>query len=209
MTGVAASTRNMTPTLKRFRLNVASRGFCRRAVPLVISEPKTTHSRREVPLHATTVAMLLKHRIAQMEERMAAANVWIDEGLVFTTETAARSTPRNLRVIEKAAATAKVEGVGVHTLRHSAATRWLESGIHVKQVDDLLGHYSTSITGGIYGDRSDDGARAGHREARRAARTLGMSQTLVVSFIVSETPGGTGVYRPKPPLIYVGLTASG
>jgi len=57
-------------------------GQCR----LVISEPKTTHSRREVPLHATTVAMLRKHRIAQMEERMAAANVWIDEGLVFTTE---------------------------------------------------------------------------------------------------------------------------
>ena len=28
--------------------------------------------------------MLRKHRIAQMEERMAAANVWIDDGLVFT-----------------------------------------------------------------------------------------------------------------------------
>jgi hypothetical protein len=48
-------------------------GQCR----LVISEPKTTNSRCEVPLHATTVAMLRKHRIAQMEERMAAANVWI------------------------------------------------------------------------------------------------------------------------------------
>jgi hypothetical protein len=30
VTGVAPSTRNITPTLKRFRLNVASRGFCRR-----------------------------------------------------------------------------------------------------------------------------------------------------------------------------------
>jgi hypothetical protein len=49
-------------------------GQCR----LVISEPKTTHSRREVSLHATTVSMLRKHRIAQMEERMAAANFWID-----------------------------------------------------------------------------------------------------------------------------------
>ena len=35
----------------------------------MISEPKTTHSRRQVPLHATTVSMLRKHRIAQMEER--------------------------------------------------------------------------------------------------------------------------------------------
>jgi hypothetical protein len=30
VTGVAPSTRNMAPTLKRFRLNVVSRGFCRR-----------------------------------------------------------------------------------------------------------------------------------------------------------------------------------
>ena len=66
-------------------------GHCR----LVISEPKTTHRRREVPLHATTVAMLRKHRIAQMEERMEAANVWIDEGLVFTTETGGKIDPRN------------------------------------------------------------------------------------------------------------------
>jgi integrase len=36
---------------------------------------------------------------------------------------------------------------------------WLESGIHIKQVADLLGHYSTSITDDIYGHRSDDGAR--------------------------------------------------
>ena len=51
----------------------------------MISEPKTTHSRREVPLHATTVATSRKHRIAQMAVVMAAANVSIDEGLVFTT----------------------------------------------------------------------------------------------------------------------------
>jgi hypothetical protein len=39
----------------------------------VISEPQTTHSRREVPLHATTVAMLRKHRIVQMDEIAPAA----------------------------------------------------------------------------------------------------------------------------------------
>ena len=126
----------------------------------MISEPKTTHSRREVPPHATTVAMLRQHRNAPREERMAAANAWIDEGLVFTTETGGKVDPRNfLWVIDKAAATAKVEGVGVHTLRHSAATMWLGSGIHIKQVADLLGHYSTStystsITGDIYGHGS-------------------------------------------------------
>jgi hypothetical protein len=97
---------------------------------------------------------------------------------VFTTETDGKVDPRNfLGVIEKAAATAKVEGVGVHTLRHSAATVWLESGIHIKQVADLLGHYSTSITGDILRARLRRWSAAGHREARRAARTLGMSHS--------------------------------
>jgi integrase len=53
-----------------------------------------------------------------------------------------------------------VEGIGVHTLRHSAAVAWLESGTHIKAVADLLGHSSVSITGDIYGHTLDDTARA-------------------------------------------------
>jgi integrase len=50
--------------------------------------------------------------------------------------------------------------VGVHTLRHSAAVAWLEAGVHIKAVADLLGHSSIAITGDIYGHTSDDTARA-------------------------------------------------
>jgi integrase len=59
-----------------------------------------------------------------------------------------------------AAKTACVEGVGVHTLRHSAAVAWLEAGVHIKAVADLLGHSSISVTGDVYGHTSDDTARA-------------------------------------------------
>jgi integrase len=62
-------------------------------------------------------------------------------------------------VIEVAASAAGVEDVGVHTLRHSAAVAWLESGVHIKAVADLLGHSSIAITGDVYGT-SDDVARA-------------------------------------------------
>jgi integrase len=55
---------------------------------------------------------------------------------------------------------AKVDGVGVHTLRHSAAVAWLESGVHIKAVADLLGHSSIAITGDIYGHTSNEAARA-------------------------------------------------
>ena len=127
---------------------------------LVISEPKTDRSRRTVPLHPAVVTMLRAHRTAQKAERLRAGNQWTDSGLVFTTELGGPVDPRNLlRVLEGAAAAAGVEGAGVHTLRHSAAVAWLEAGVHIRQVADLLGHSSVAITGDVYGHGSDDGAR--------------------------------------------------
>ncbi|HYB34872.1 MAG TPA: tyrosine-type recombinase/integrase [Mycobacterium sp.] len=75
-----------------------------------------------------------RHRTAQKAEKLAAGNQWQDSGLVFTTEFGAPVDPRNLlQVIETAAKTAGVDGVGIHTLRHSAAVAWLESGVHIKR----------------------------------------------------------------------------
>lgn len=65
-----------------------------------------------------------------------------------------------LRTIEIAADKPGVEHVGVHTLRHSAAVAWLEAGVHIKAVADLLGHSSISITGDIYGHKLDATTRA-------------------------------------------------
>lgn len=128
---------------------------------LVFSEPKTERSRRTVPLSPAVVAMLRKHRAAQKAERLRAGEQWQETGLVFTTEFGRAVDPRNfLRVVEDAAGAAGVAGVGVHTLRHSAAVGWLEAGVHIKAVADMLGHSSIAITGDIYGHTSDHTARA-------------------------------------------------
>jgi integrase len=127
---------------------------------LVCSAPKTTRSRRIVPLHPGIVAMLKRHKATQAAERLAAGDQWLDCGLVFTTELGTPVEPRNLlRVIETAAKSAGIEDIGVHTLRHSAAVAWLESGTHIKAVADLLGHSSIAITGDVYGHTSDHAAR--------------------------------------------------
>jgi integrase len=68
--------------------------------------------------------------------------------------------PPLLRVIEVASKAAGVEGVDVHTLRHSAAVAWLEAGVHIEAVADLLGHSSIAVTGDIYGHSSDATTRA-------------------------------------------------
>ena len=75
-----------------------------------------------MPLSPAVVAMLRKHRTEQKAEKLRAGDQWTETGLVFTTELCAAVDPRNfLRVIEGAAAAAGAQGVGVHTLRHSAA----------------------------------------------------------------------------------------
>lgn len=127
---------------------------------LLITEPKTDRSRRTVPLSPAMVALLRAQKARQAAERLRAGDQWVNEGLVFTTELGTKVDPRNiLRTVELAAKKAGIDKVGVHTLRHSAATGWLDSGVHIKAVSDLLGHSSIAITGDIYGHTSDDTAR--------------------------------------------------
>lgn len=81
------------------------------------------------------------------------------------TDRSRRSVPLSPAVVamlrkHRAAQAAGVEHIGVHTLRHSAAVSWLESGVHIKAVADLLGDSSIAITGDVCGHTSDDTARA-------------------------------------------------
>jgi len=134
--------------------------------------PTKSKRSREVPIGPAVVTMLKAHRAAQAAERLAAGDQWQDNGLIFATEHGTPVEPRNiLRSIEIAAKRAKwiddegVEHVGlddtvVHTLRHSAATAWLEGGLHLKAVSTLLGHHSISVTADIYGHVSEPVTRA-------------------------------------------------
>jgi integrase len=128
---------------------------------LEISEPKSGRSRRTIPLSPAAVALLKAQRVAQAQERLHAGELWTDSGLVFADEFGAPVNPRAvLRAVQRSAARAGVAGVTVHTLRHSAAVAWLEAGVHIKAVADLLGHSSIAITGDIYGHASDAATRS-------------------------------------------------
>ena len=70
------------------------------------------------------------------------------DGTACGVPTAARTGRR------KDGAAARIEA------EHSAATAWLEGGVHIKAVADLLGHSSIAITGDLYAHSTDDTARA-------------------------------------------------
>jgi integrase len=104
---------------------------------LTVTEPKTERSRRMLPLSPATAALLTAQRKAQVAERLHAGSKWTNTGHVFTTETGQPVDPRNLlRIVQTAAARAGLKDVGVHSLRHSAATAMLEAGVNIKAVSD-------------------------------------------------------------------------
>lgn len=128
---------------------------------LVLTEPKTAKSKRTVPLPPAAVRLLKAQKATVLREQLAAGNQYEDAGMVFPTEFGTLLDPRNLlRVVEAAARREGLGRIGVHTLRHSAAVAWLEAGVHIRAVADLLGHSSISVTGDIYAHSSDPVTRS-------------------------------------------------
>ncbi len=127
------------------------RTLARTSKGLEFSEPKTERSRRAVPLPRAAVEALKAHRSRQAAERHAAGAAWQGMGLVFATEVGTPLEPRNvLRRFDVLARGAGLEGVHLHTLRHSTASFLLAAGTHTKVVQEHLGHSSYAITADIY-----------------------------------------------------------
>lgn len=127
------------------------RTLSRTSVGLVFTEPKTSRSRRTIPLPAALVEELRAHRTRQLEERLAAGSLWIEHGLVFPSLTGTPLDPRNaLRAFTAVAAGAGLVGIGLHTLRHTCASLLLAQDVHPRVVMETLGHSGISITMDTY-----------------------------------------------------------
>jgi integrase len=76
---------------------------------------------------------------------------WVDGGWVFATEFGGPHDPRNaLRAVQTTAKRLGMNGVGLHTLRHSAASMMLTGGVPLTTVSEVLGHASVAVTGDVY-----------------------------------------------------------
>ncbi len=70
---------------------------------------------------------------------------------VFATKTGKRIHPRSIdRMFRCILKRSGIEGVGVHSLRHTFARRLFAKGVDVKTVSDLLGHSEVGVTYDTY-----------------------------------------------------------
>lgn len=129
--------------------------------PFAVGEPKTRLSRRTLPLTDRLIADLrefIDRRAALISASEQSWRLragfdprWLDEGALFITTRGGLLDAPNLR--RALAAIEQSEGlprVGLHGLRHTFATRWVENGLDIKSLSELLGHSDAALTLNIY-----------------------------------------------------------
>ncbi|MET9809041.1 site-specific integrase [Streptomyces halstedii] len=114
-------------------------------------DPKTDAGARTIALDSDTVQALKRHRAQQDKDREKWGSAWVETGRVFTRENGELLHPANVtrRFIEL------YEEIGLppvrlHDLRHGAATLAHAAGAGLKDIQEMLGHSSITITSDTY-----------------------------------------------------------
>ncbi|MFH8376194.1 tyrosine recombinase XerC [Streptomyces cyaneofuscatus] len=114
-------------------------------------DPKTDAGARTIALDSDTVQALKQHRAQQGKDRQKWESAWVETGRVFTRENGELLHPANVtrRFIELHEEIG-LPPVRLHDLRHGAATLAHAAGAGLKDIQEMLGHSSITITSDTY-----------------------------------------------------------
>lgn len=125
-------TLTVNKTIQRIQI---PNGDCR--TQLVISEPKSEKSRREIPIPDCLILMIKKHS-GNVHDYVLSNNIDPVEPRTMQY--------RFSKILEKLG----LPKVHFHSLRHAFASRAIELGFDVKTLSELLGHSSVELTMNLY-----------------------------------------------------------
>lgn len=109
-----------------------------RASRLIVGEPKTESSAREIPLPAFLVRLL--------KERMRRTRAGAGD-FIFAGRQGGAGEPRTVQArFARLTARLGIRGAHMHTLRHTFAMRCLERGMGYKALSEILEHSSSQMT---------------------------------------------------------------
>lgn len=116
------------------------------------SEPKTSKSRRTIPLPLSLIREIKQHRVRQHKERLKLGSDWHDFDLIFPSAVGTPLTMgRITRVFQRIKKDAKItKKLRLYDLRHSSATFLMQANVNPKVVSERLGHSTITLTLDVY-----------------------------------------------------------
>lgn len=105
---------------------------------LIVDSPKTEASMRDIPISSTLLPFLIKRK------EMSNSNFVISDNSGFVST---RTYDYRYHKVLKAC---NIAPINYHALRHTFATRCIESGVDIKSLSEILGHSTVGITLNTY-----------------------------------------------------------
>jgi integrase len=116
----------------------------------VYEQPKNWKG-RSIDLTQAAAEALRIHLKRQLEEIEVRGDDYQDQGLIFPGERGQPMRPWTLtRKFQRILKCADLPHIRFHDLRHTCATLMLCEGVHIKIVQELLGHADVTITLNTY-----------------------------------------------------------
>ncbi len=116
-----------------------------------LTPTKSETSNRTLPLPPVAVDALRRERVRQAEARLAAGDAWQGFGHVFVTALGGYLNGSTVtHVFQKRLATAGLDRIRWHDLRHGCASLLLAAGTPMRVVMEQLGHSQMALTANTY-----------------------------------------------------------
>lgn len=136
---------SINKTLSRVKIREDLPDDDERSYEYIITEPKTPTSIRIVDLNKTAVWAL-----KEIDRRNKDKNI-VKSEFVFSSEWGNFFNPRSIEdTMKRVCNRAEIEYYGLHSLRHTFASRCFMKGVPVEVVSKILGHSSPAITTKVY-----------------------------------------------------------
>jgi len=114
--------------------------------------PKTKSSRRTISIDKVVIDLLHKHKAEQDHIKQNNKPFYHDEGFIFATNEGYPKTIRHiaLRMQRLLKITSIKKDVTPHSFRHTHTSLLIEANVHIKEIQERLGHSDINTTMNIY-----------------------------------------------------------
>jgi integrase len=122
----------------------------------ITGELKTNSGLRDIPMTQTAYEILVSIKNQQMQQKRKVLPFEYANNVFLNRNGNLLPNSNYDRYLEKLCDKAGIEKISMHTLRHTFATRCIESGMKPKTLQKILGHANISMTMDLYVHVTED-----------------------------------------------------